>query len=644
MMILHPWALALALLALVPLTLHLLRRHARRRVVFPALRYLGSARSRSARALRWRDRLLMLVRIALLLTLVIAAAAPLLGRGDARDHWPTDVVILLDNTASMNRIGPETSLLEAQRGRGLAAVRRAGPSDRFWVLPTVGPAAALGVGATEASAGLLEIGPSDATASLGRRFRDAVRLFPAPDPGRRREILVLSDFQATSLPEAGPDLPRDVRVLLSGVPDAGTNGAVAGVEVAAAGPGGTLDVSAELTLFGSDAPSDTVEARLEIEGEIVAIARSPLPGQAVFRVTGLPAGEYAAAVEIPPSGLRADDRWPFVVRTADPPSVRHHGSFDGYVRQALATLAEAGRIALSDPAGEPPDVDVIEGSAGEASIGPIGAATILIPPVDPVALPRFNRLLGRLGTPWRLSAQGAEGDLSLQATEGLPGGERILVSARYELIRGGAVGDSTLVRTSDGQPWLVRGEVSGHPVLLLASPLDPSNTTLPVDAAMVPFLEAVLFRWTALGTGSPPVIPAGGTVWLDADADSVRTPDGEVVRVDGGAPYVPLRAGIHRAFGGGEVALIAASVPGSESDPTSVDDATVKRLLGAHEVRVARSDAEWNDVMFSWRRGASVTPLALVLALLLAVAETVLATPGVSPRRRRARSGRGGGR
>ena len=73
MSVLHPWALALIALAAVPLLLHLVRRETRRRVPFPALRYLQSAERQNARSMRIRDWLLALVRVSVVL--LIAAAA-----------------------------------------------------------------------------------------------------------------------------------------------------------------------------------------------------------------------------------------------------------------------------------------------------------------------------------------------------------------------------------------------------------------------------------------------------------------------------------------------------------------------------------------------------------------------------------------
>ena len=131
MSFLAPWALGLTALAALPVMLHLFRRETRRRLAFPAIRYLRRARDRSARALKLRDRFLLITRVALVVILAAAAAAPLVGRGDVADHIPTDVLLLIDNTGSMNRVSGEATLLDRQRSRASELLRAARSGDRF---------------------------------------------------------------------------------------------------------------------------------------------------------------------------------------------------------------------------------------------------------------------------------------------------------------------------------------------------------------------------------------------------------------------------------------------------------------------------------------------------------------------------------
>lgn len=634
MSFLAPIALSLAVLAGVPVVLHLLRSETRLRVAFPAIRYLQVARRRSVRALRLRDRLLMLARAALIVVLAAAAAVPVVGSGDAADHRPTDVALVLDNSASMSRVAGSATLLEAQVTRARSALESARAGDRFWILPTVGRPVLLEGSATEARTALERVQATDGSADLGAAVTEAVRLLPAGS-GRPRELHLLSDFQATAVTESLLALPGNTSLLMSRVISDSANGAILSVTADLSGPGSEASLAARLEAHDV-ASTDTVEVRLVVDGETIAIARAPRSGSVAFRLSALDAGEHAAHVEIPPSGLRADDRRSLVLRATDPPGIVHSGPADGYLGQALAALESAGRITLL-PSGAEAAAAVIEGGSGLA-VEPRGVS-VFVPPADRLRLGVFNSVLARAGVPWRLETEDASGELGLATGETMPGLERVAVRSRYLLRREGAGRDSVLLRTSDDRPWLVIGEADGGRYLVLASALHPTSTDLPVRAAMVPFVEALLFDWAGLGGAVSRPSSAGVPVTLPADADSVASPGGEVVRVDGAAPYVPLHAGIHTVFRGSGSSLIAVAVPAAESDLTSISGARAARRLGRPDARSLTDDREWREAVFVARRGASAVPLLLVLVPLLAAAEMLLATPGERGRRARGVSG-----
>jgi len=643
MSLLTPWALGLAALAAVPIAMHLLRRDTRRRIAFPAIRYLRSARDRSARAVKLRDRLLLLARVGLVAVLAVAAAAPLAGRGGASDHEPSDVVLLIDNSGSMNRLAGDATLLDRQRDRALIVLENAGPSDRFWIVPAIGPAVPR-ASAAEASIALDQVEETDAAADLGAAVREAVRLLPARDD-RYREIVVLSDFQRSAVPGQTFVVPDDIGFLISRIEASVSNDAVVGITAEPPGPGGEGAVVANLWTSERETGSDTVEARLVVDGETASIARTSRGGSVVFRLPDLGSGEHAIAVEIPPSGLRADDRSAFVLRTGEPPAVVHSGPVDSYVGRALATLEDAGRLTLHSDPGEHAAAVFVEGvpviEPGEAAAS--RTVWILVPPTDDALLARFNSMLGRLAVPWRVEAVDAPGDLSLVASPDIPGLETIRNRGHHALVGTGAGEGDVLLETTDGAPWIVRGSAAGHAYLLIGSPLDPDHSTLPVDAAMLPFMEALLFRWTGLGGVVPAPVMAGESVILPEGADSVASPGGQVMRVDGGSPYVPMKAGVHAVFlSAGETSLLAATVPPSESDLAEASASAFASGLGAPHAIVAATDSEWLASIYGSRRGARVAPYLIALALLLVLAEIVLATPGARRSRRTAAHRAGG--
>src|SRR5205807_9726876 len=94
---LHPLALLGLAAAAIPALLHLLERRTPPEAEFPPLRYLRDAERQSARRLRLRHLLLLILRTALVAVIVLAAARPIMptggsggnGTGSGAVHAPT---------------------------------------------------------------------------------------------------------------------------------------------------------------------------------------------------------------------------------------------------------------------------------------------------------------------------------------------------------------------------------------------------------------------------------------------------------------------------------------------------------------------------------------------------------------------------
>jgi hypothetical protein len=180
---------------------------------------------------------------------------------------------------------------------------------------------------------------------------------------------------------------------------------------------------------------------------------------------------------------------------------------------------------------------------------------------------------------------------------------------------------------------LVRGERNGRILLLLASPLTPEATTMPISPAMIPFIEAVALRWSRARGWPGSDFEAGAGLSLPATADSIRLTDGSVRRVDGGAPFTPELAGLYTLFqGDGDSALFAVNPPASESDLTRLDPADLEALLGGVVV-VSTDRDEWRHAIFADRRGRDLTPWLIMAAAALLLTEVFVASPGRASRR-----------
>jgi hypothetical protein len=512
-------------------------------------------------------------------------------------------------------------------------LEQAHPADRFWVLPAVGPALALAAPASVAVDALDRLEATDAGTDLTALVNEAVRLFP-PGGARPREIVVMSDFQASSLGRATVGLPQDVRLVESRIEGATDNLAVVALEIDPPTPGG--DGTALVRLGGESlSDADTVEVRLSVGGDVISIARVESSGSGLLRLPVRGFGEYAVSAEIPPSGLRPDDRRVAVLRLGSRPLVAHSGARESFVGQALATLQDARRLRLADEA-DRPEAWFVEGVPPDPLPSTERSVWILVPPEEEALTARFNAGLERLGVPWRTDVVDVSGEMTLRSTSALPGLDSIRIRGRHVLSRRGAGFDTVLVHTADGSPWLVAGEASHRRYVLLGSPLVPSHSELPVTATMLPLIEALLFRWSGLGGSLPAPVTAGGRAILPAGADSVAAPDGSRVRVDGGSPFSPLRVGVYTVFeAGGDTSLLAATVPLSETDLAAAAPGELARALDASRYVVAATERDWESSMYGTRRGAPARPYLLLLAVALVVAEATLSTPG--GRRRKTR-------
>ncbi len=144
MSFLHPLALAGLAAAAIPALLHLLERRVPPELPFPAVRYLADAERRSARQLRLRHLLLLVLRTALIVAIVLAGAGPLVpSRATGGTlHPPTALVMILDNSPSAGVVVDGRPRLDRLKAVAHAALARAGAADRLWLVLADGVARA----------------------------------------------------------------------------------------------------------------------------------------------------------------------------------------------------------------------------------------------------------------------------------------------------------------------------------------------------------------------------------------------------------------------------------------------------------------------------------------------------------------------
>lgn len=662
---LTPLFLAAAAAVAVPVLLHLLHLRSGKRRPFPALRYLRRTEREHARRIRLRQILLLLLRAAAILLLVAAGARLFLG-GQQGDHEPTALAIVVDNTASSGVIAGDERVLDRLKRRALESVDAATPEDRIWVIRAGEPGETpLPMDPAGARARIEETEPVGGSTSLDRVVREARSLVAAAGMPAA-EVHLLSDLQATALSGGGspaeaegdgvPLLVLDdegeapvnryiASVLVGGgLPPVVDEPTEVAVEVDISGPGGG-PTSTEAGSAGGeedDAPSgeegdgggisgDSVRVRVRIGERLVSAADAPLGSTVLVPMGPFPLEEVTGSVEIDPDRLRADDRRWFAFRVRDPAGVGVEGDPGVFLEEALGVLEEGRRVRVV-PSGSA-QVLVSTGGEGLAAL-PEDVPVVLVPSSDPALLPAMNRRLREAGIPWSLSRMDsatATGEEGLVAAEDLPVGvSGIRVQSLHALtLSDGGPASRTVVRTERGSPWLVAGtSTEGRSYLLLASPMNPDATSLPVSPEMLPVVEWMVSGWpptfrteSSVEAGTPLLLPAGAT--------RIRTPAGTVYPVDGRQPFQETYAsGIYTIFAGDSVvSRRAVNIPESESRLARLAPDEAGAILSPPIHWVSGPDG-WSREIFRQRRGREPWRLLLLAVLLVLVGEGLAAAGG----------------
>ena len=626
--LLNPLLLLLGAAAAVPLLLHLLQRHQGPRFVFPALRYLRRAEKESARRIRLRQILLMLLRMIAILLIAFAAARPFWRAGGV-GHSPTAVVIILDNSMSSGAIDGETRMLDQLKERALEMLAAAGPDDRFWLLRAGAPAEPALVG--DAATTILrvrETEPTVARADLAQAITHARALLAAGADGRATEIHLLSDLQASNFTASVRATNGTPLVVWHPDADAPRNRAIAAVEVG----GGLSPIAGQRTNVTAaviGAGEDAANVRLTIDDRLAAAA-SARPGEtAVLALQPRAEGPLYGRVDIDADALRADDRRYFATRVLPPPTVSLGGEAE-FVSQALAVLVEAGRV--RDGVTGPSDVAILPGGVGVEARGARGGVVVL-PPASVTEIAAVNRRLAAAGIPWAYRAPvNGEARFAGESNDALV---RALASVRLRQVFpleaiGATTSDSVLLRLSDGTPWAVRGARRiGGTYVLLASPLTVEASTIPTSAAMLPLLDRITSAWTL---DLPPRTDAepGQEIGLPAGADAVLQPDSTRDDIAGDATYrLATAPGIYRVFRGDSViAAFAVNPPAQESDLARLDRRALDARVGDDNVHVTSGDGDWRRTVFRERLGRELWRPLLIALLFVLFVETFMAAAG----------------
>lgn len=603
MSFLTPLLLGLAGAAAIPLLLHLWRRRIGTRIEFPAARYLARAEQEHSRRLRLRNLLLMLLRVAAVLLIAAAAARPVADLGGG-GHAPTALAIVLDNSLSSSVVEGGEPVFAGLRDAARRVIGEASPTDRLWLITaegrTWGGSAATILAALEQIEPLAGAGdPRAAVARAAGLVRGAGL--------DARQVVVLTDGQESTWNEATSvgDAPVLLHATQTRPP---LNRAVlrASATPARWTPRGAVDA---LVLT-----PDSVTYRITVEGRTLARGTAIGGGESgtapvTVRAAPPERGWIAGTVEIAPDELRADDARTFAARIGAPPRVSVHPGAGPFVRSAVDALVAADRLIDGG------EIALVGAEALD------GLPALILPPSDPVRLGAANRALERAGVPWRFGPlRTGAGTARGEGLDGVP------VTRRYELRAAAPTTDDTLAAVGR-EPWIVAGDR----YVIIASPIEPASSGLPIRAGFVPWLFDVISQRLA---GEPMLIVEahpGDSVPRPAWADALETPAGERLSLTRGSIRVPQVTGAYFLLRG--TVRSGAIVVNAETDESYLSRLAADELrarIGGSDTRVLADGEAIESAVFTSQERRSLLSIFLIAGCLVLLLETLVA--GSAPR------------
>lgn len=629
MAFLAPAFLALSILAGVPLLVHLLRRRVGRTVDFPAVRYLERMEQEHSRERKLRHRLLLLLRMLAVIALALAAARPL-ARLAGLGHAPVAVALVVDNSMSSGAVHDGRAMLDDLRASARALIADLTPDDRAWIVTADGRV--IGGSTAALDQALAAMRPLGGAGDMAAATRRAITLARSGAP-RAPVVAVVSDGQRTAWAPSAADTGAIRRIdagttpvqLLSRTTRAIRNAAVVRVR---AEPERWTPTGA--VAFAISAP-DSAEWRVSLDGRTVARGKAA-PGSAdspttvTQKLASSATGWVRGSVEINADELRGDDARFFAVRVAPPPLVITRAESGPFLSTALTTLVEEKRLARG-----------INGAKGVVTItgadAPVTATPVfLTAPADPVRVGEANRTLARLGIPWRFGAIARD----LVLVRGTSALEGVQVRVRYPLQRspgGTANASSDTLATAGGAAWAVAGE--GY--VLIASPINPDATDLPLRAGFVPWLLDALSR--RLGDDGTILQVTPGQLVVDralAAATALERPDGSLVPLASDRVTMPNESGVY--FLRRQNARIGALVANPEPQESDMRPATAAEYGTAFRARIDGRSIAIDTLSDVWRRhaldqaaGRSLLLPLVALALLALLLEAWFSRGASSP-------------
>lgn len=675
--------------AAIPVIIHLFTRRRPKEIRFSSLEFLSEVNQSEIRRLKLKQWLLLLLRTLAVAALALAISRPALrGSVGPRRGAGTTVVVLVDQSGSMSAAatGGGGTMVEQSRRIVEDLLGTLGPQDEVQLVPydasphPTTPRPSSDVGRMRAAA--------QSVAPTARRtdHRAALELAGATlgaSHALNRELFWISDFQRAGLAGANdagaappatftaPPGPWDrARIyLIPLAPPARANAALSDAALAPIESEVALTVSG--VSFGVQPGDRAIEVRETRTAQALGRGFVDLPargeGTALVPLARVP--EEGGEARIPDDGLALDNVRTFAAGRAGTLRilVREDGGPSPLLLALQAGSPASGLAPETVDASSMPvrlrDADALVihdvERLGSAELQAVldfyraGGAVLLAPGVRADAAFWNTTLLrethaGTLGAldqagagaEWRLM-RGVAGHPVLAGFPSRPG--EPLSAARFSAVRAFAPAPATraLLAFDRQHPALIEAP---HALVFLA-PLSPATTDLAVSGVFLPLVHQmtkVLARGTAAASlvpGDRYGAPAGTGAWSIEDPAGREVPS-ELVSERGATRLrsAPLEhTGLYRVLQGGRLRSTFAVNPDvRESDLAALGEPALVRAFPDGRARVVRPGADLARRVREARYGRELWSTFIALALLLLIAESVVARWGMAPPTRRA--------
>lgn len=200
---LNPFFLFGLLAVAIPVVIHLVNLRRPRKVSFSTLSFFNELRKSTIRRIRIKQYLLMALRALALLFLALALARPFLPpslAGSTGSNEPKAIAIIMDNSASMNRVGSRGPLIDQAKEVAGRIIQNANSDDKFYITSTnEGRLAQKGLmTAPGALDRVSELSVQNTGHYTREKFRSAVEQL-SDAPRSQTVIYVISDGQESQL-------------------------------------------------------------------------------------------------------------------------------------------------------------------------------------------------------------------------------------------------------------------------------------------------------------------------------------------------------------------------------------------------------------------------------------------------------------